>query len=112
MRTLATETFVGLGLLAETAATGHAQYYNYYGARNTYTWSPYNYPGAPDQPPRATHGIIIIRGMGRTTPVRRPAVTAVRSLDYRRMIARAGRWLAARPKCEHPLHWAGVLRYS
>ena len=45
MRTLATAAVVGLGLLAGTAATGHAQYYNYYGAPNTYTWSLYNYPG-------------------------------------------------------------------
>jgi hypothetical protein len=45
MRTLATAAVVGLGLLAGTAATGHAQYYNYYGTPNPYTWSPYNYPG-------------------------------------------------------------------
>jgi len=53
MRTLATAAVVGLGLLAGTAATGHAQYYNnygtpyynYYGTPNTYSWSPYNYPG-------------------------------------------------------------------
>ena len=49
MRTLATATVVGIGLLAGTAATGHAQYYNYYGGYygggNPATWSPYNYPG-------------------------------------------------------------------
>jgi hypothetical protein len=45
MRTLATAAVVGLGLLAGTAATGHAQYYNYYGTPNTSTWSPYNYSG-------------------------------------------------------------------
>ena len=50
MRTLATATVVGLGLLAGTAATGHAQYYNYatpnpYTTANPYTSSPYNYPG-------------------------------------------------------------------
>ena len=61
MRTLATAAAVGLGLLAGTAATGNAQYYNnygtpyynnygtpyynYYGTPNTYSWSPYNYPG-------------------------------------------------------------------
>ncbi len=45
MRTLTTATVVGLGLLAGTAATGQAQYYNYYGTPNPYTWSPYNYPG-------------------------------------------------------------------
>jgi hypothetical protein len=36
MRTLATAAVVGLGLLAGTAATSHAQYYNYYGPPNTY----------------------------------------------------------------------------
>ena len=42
MRTLATAAVVGLGLLTGTAATAHAQYYNYsqssnyYGAPNTY----------------------------------------------------------------------------
>ena len=35
MRTVATAAVVGLGLLAGTAATGHAQYYNYYGTPNT-----------------------------------------------------------------------------
>src|ERR1700756_2241832 len=45
MRTLATAAVVGFGLLAGTAATGNAQYYNYYGPPSTYTWSPYNYPG-------------------------------------------------------------------
>ena len=45
MRTLVKAAVVGVGLLAGTAATGHAQYYNYYGWPNTYTWSPYNYPG-------------------------------------------------------------------
>jgi hypothetical protein len=49
MRTLATAAVVGIGLLAGTAATGHAQYYNYYGNYygwpNIYGWSPYNYPG-------------------------------------------------------------------
>jgi len=49
MRTLATAAVVGLALLAGTAATGHAQYYNNYGTPNTYSWSPYNYPGVPDQ---------------------------------------------------------------
>ena len=42
MQTLATAAVVGLGLLAGTAATGHAQYYNYYGTPNPYSWSPYN----------------------------------------------------------------------
>lgn len=45
MRTLATAAVVGLGLLAGTAETGHAQNYKYYGAPNTSTWSSYNYPG-------------------------------------------------------------------
>jgi hypothetical protein len=45
MRILPIATAVGLGLLAGTAATGHAQNYNYYGWPNTYSWSPYNYPG-------------------------------------------------------------------
>ena len=45
MRTLATTAVVGLGLLAGTAATGHAQYYNSYGSPSTNSWSPYNYPG-------------------------------------------------------------------
>jgi len=48
MRNLATAAVVGLGLLAGTAASGHAQYYNYYGyygGGNPSTWSPYNYPG-------------------------------------------------------------------
>ena len=45
MRTLATAAAVGLGLLMATAATTHAQYYNYYGSPNTNNWSPYNYPG-------------------------------------------------------------------
>jgi len=44
MRTRATAAIVGLGLLAGTAASGHAQNYNYYGAPSTYTWPPYNYP--------------------------------------------------------------------
>jgi hypothetical protein len=48
MRTLATAAVVGLGLLAGTAATGHAQYYNYYGAPNTYLVS-LQLPGVPDQ---------------------------------------------------------------
>src|ERR1700757_2449740 len=52
MQTLAKAAVVGLGLLAGGAVTAHAQYYNYYGAPNTYSWSPniyswspYNYPG-------------------------------------------------------------------
>lgn len=44
MQKLATAAVVGLGLLAGTAMTGHAQYYNYYGAPNASMWSPYNYP--------------------------------------------------------------------
>jgi hypothetical protein len=44
MRALATAAVVGVGLLAGTAATGHAQSYNY-GTPNTDAWSPYNYPG-------------------------------------------------------------------
>lgn len=42
----------GLGLVAGAGATAHAQYYgNYtmpygnYAAPNSYSWSPYNYPG-------------------------------------------------------------------
>ena len=34
-----------LALLASTTATGHAQYYNYYGSPNPYSWSTQNYPG-------------------------------------------------------------------
>ena len=45
MRTIAKAAIAGLVLLGATAATGHAQYYNYYGTPNTYTWSPQNYPG-------------------------------------------------------------------
>jgi hypothetical protein len=45
MQKLATAAVVGLGLLAGAATTGHAQYYNYYGAPSTSSWSPYNYPG-------------------------------------------------------------------
>ena len=45
MQKLATAAVVALGLLAGAATTGHAQYYNYYGAPSTSSWSPYNYPG-------------------------------------------------------------------
>jgi len=45
MQKLATAAVVGLGLLAGASTTGHAQYYNYYGAPSTSSWSPYNYPG-------------------------------------------------------------------
>lgn len=45
MQILAKAAAVGLGLLAGGAVTAHAQYYNYYSAPNTYSWSPYNYPG-------------------------------------------------------------------
>ena len=45
MQTVVKAAMIGLGLLAGTAATGHAQHYNYYGTRNTYAWSPQNYPG-------------------------------------------------------------------
>ena len=52
MRRLVTAAAVGFSLLGVTAATGHAQYYNYYGAPNTYawSWSPYNYPGYQASP--------------------------------------------------------------
>jgi len=46
VQTLAKAAVVGLGLLAGTAATGHAQYY-YYGAPNPYYWGSYSYPGYP-----------------------------------------------------------------
>ena len=45
MQTAVKAAMVGLGLLGGTAATGHAQYYNYYWTPNTYSWSPQNYPG-------------------------------------------------------------------
>jgi hypothetical protein len=49
MQTLTKAAVVGVGLVAGFAATAHAQYYNsygaYYGTPNTYSWSPYNYPG-------------------------------------------------------------------
>jgi hypothetical protein len=45
MQTVVKGAVVGLGLLAGTAATGHTQYYSYYGTPNTYSWSPQNYPG-------------------------------------------------------------------
>jgi hypothetical protein len=45
MQTLAKATVVGLGLLTTAAVTAHAQYYNYYGQPNNYSWSQYNYPG-------------------------------------------------------------------
>ena len=45
MQKLATAAVVALGLLAGAATTGYAQYYNYYGAPSTSSWSPYNYPG-------------------------------------------------------------------
>ena len=45
MPTLAKAAVVGLALLAGGAATADAQYYYPYGAPNTYSWSPYNYPG-------------------------------------------------------------------
>ena len=40
MQKLAKAAVVGLGLLAGAETTGHAQYYNYYGAPNTSSWSP------------------------------------------------------------------------
>ena|SRR5882724_7104065 len=45
MQTFTKAAVIGLGLLAGAAATAHAQYYNYYGSPNTYSWSPYNYSG-------------------------------------------------------------------
>ena len=45
MQTLGKAVVVGLGLLTGAAVTAHAQYYNYYGTPNNYSWSPYNYPG-------------------------------------------------------------------
>jgi hypothetical protein len=49
MRTLATATVVGLGLLAGTGAPGDAQYYNYYGAPQYLYVVPLQLPGIPDQ---------------------------------------------------------------
>src|SRR6185369_9901900 len=46
MRILTRSVALGLSLLAGVGATAQAQYYdNYYGSPNTYSWSPYNYPG-------------------------------------------------------------------
>jgi hypothetical protein len=45
MSTLAKAAAVGVALLAGGAATADAQYYNPYGTPNSYSWSPYNYPG-------------------------------------------------------------------
>jgi hypothetical protein len=48
MQVLARTAVIGLGLIAGGAADAQAQYYNYYyyGSPNSYSWSPYNYPGA------------------------------------------------------------------
>jgi hypothetical protein len=44
MKTLTKAAVVTVGLVGGFAVTAHAQYYNYYGAPYTYSWSPYNYP--------------------------------------------------------------------
>ena len=76
MQKLATAAVVALGLLAGAATTGYAQYYNYYGAPSTSSWSPYNYPGYQTST-SGNHGTIVIRGMGtRTTTRRFPAPKA------------------------------------
>ena len=45
MATPAKAAMIGLAVLTGSAAAADAQYYNPYGAPNTYAWSPNNYPG-------------------------------------------------------------------
>jgi hypothetical protein len=116
MQKLATAAVVALGLLAGPATTGYAQCRA--PLRGPLTITRGTRPALQE-----THGTIIIRGMGtRTTtrrfrpprrigtptspsariptmPVRRPAVTAAPSVDYRCVAARAGK----RPAEPQPL---------
>src|SRR5690242_804570 len=79
MRTLATAAVVGLGLLAGTAATGHAQYYISTDGR-----APTRGRLTTTRDTRATrelHGITTIRGMATRTTIRH--ITTMRAPPMR-----------------------------